>query len=277
MPSHVPLTLCPIFPQIHTEAVTGVVGRAELLASVMYLMAILFYSKSSNKKSPRSTRWRHLAGTMMCTVMATLCKEQGITVVAVCAVYEMFVDQKLLPRDFLPSSQKAQTKGQTSGSSPPRKTKSQGIPKWIACSCQRLCVLIAGTLMLLLFRLKIMGAKLPVFTKFDNPAAVSPSPTKQLTLSYLVSVNLGLLLGPIDLCCDWTMNTIPLVESVLDPRNLATLATVCLLVMLAHSFFYSTIHRHSSIVILSLALMVFPFLPASNLFFPVGFVIAERK
>jgi len=26
----------------------------------------------------------------------------------------------------------------------------------------------------------------------------------------------------------------------------------------------------------SLALMVFPFIPASNLFFPVGFVVAER-
>lgn len=35
------------------------------------------------------------------------------------------------------------------------------------------------------------------------------------------------------------------------------------------------VHRRR-IVLLSLVMLVIPFLPASNLFFPVGFVVAER-
>ena len=83
----------------------------------------------------------------------------------------------------------------------------------------------------------------PFLCRFDNPAAVSPAPTKQLTFNYLLPVNAWLLLNPSELCCDWTMGTIPLVESFLDARNLATLAFYGLLGLLAyHSLRYS----HSS-------------------------------
>ena len=34
--------------------------------------------------------------------------------------------------------------------------------------------------------------------------------------------------------------------------------------------------RHHKIVLMGAAMVIFPFLPASNLFFPVGFVVAER-
>lgn len=60
--------------------------------------------------------------------------------------------------------------------------------------------------------------------RFDNPASVAPTPTRQLTYNYLAAVNLRLLFLPFDLCCDWTMGTIPLIESLLDIRNFATLA-----------------------------------------------------
>lgn len=63
------------------------------------------------------------------------------------------------------------------------------------------------------------------FRRFDNPASVSPTPTRQLSYNYLVSVNLRLLLFPNDLCCDWTMGTIELLKSICDVRNLMTLAS----------------------------------------------------
>lgn len=66
-------------------------------------------------------------------------------------------------------------------------------------------------------------------SRFDNPAAVSPSPVRQLTFNYLLPVNAWLLLNPSELCCDWTMGTIPLVESVLDVRNIATVTFFCFL------------------------------------------------
>ncbi|KAG8148266.1 putative Transmembrane and tetratricopeptide repeat containing 3 protein [Naja naja] len=106
----------------------------------------------------------------------------------------------------------------------------------------KLIVLMFSTLLLVVIRVQVIQSQLPVFTRFDNPAAVSPSPVRQLTFNYLLPVNAWLLLNPSELCCDWTMGTIPLVESMLD----------------------------------ALCLIVLPFIPASNLFFPVGFVVAER-
>lgn len=83
----------------------------------------------------------------------------------------------------------------------------------------------------------------PVLCRFDNPAAVSPTPTRQMTFNYLLPVNAWLLLNPSELCCDWTMGTIPLVESFLDLRNLATLLFYTCLTLLAH---HSLRHRHGS-------------------------------
>lgn len=70
--------------------------------------------------------------------------------------------------------------------------------------------------------------------RFDNPASVSEWPTRYLTYNYLVSVNLWLLLFPCDLCCDWTMGTIPLVENITDKRNFATLASYLVVLMLVY-------------------------------------------
>ena len=42
-------------------------------------------------------------------------------------------------------------------------------------------------------------------------------------------MNAWLLLNPSELCCDWTMGTIPLIESFLDVRNLATFIFFCFL------------------------------------------------
>lgn len=58
--------------------------------------------------------------------------------------------------------------------------------------------------------------------RFDNPATNQMSPYRQLTYNYLASVNMWLLICPAYLCCDWTMGTVPLIDSFLDYRNLYT-------------------------------------------------------
>ena len=64
-----------------------------------------------------------------------------------------------------------------------------------------------------------MGGQLPVFTRFDNPAAVADTPWRQLSLNYMLPLNAWLLLDPSWLCCDWTMGTVPLIDSFTDPRS----------------------------------------------------------
>ncbi|KAJ8894958.1 hypothetical protein PR048_000266 [Dryococelus australis] len=147
---------------------------------------------------------------------------------------------------------------------------------WMSDMTKRLAVLSATTVCLLMIRLQIMGSKLPIFTRFDNPASVAETPTRQLTYNYLVSVNLWLLLFPCDLCCDWTMGTVPLVTSVFDPRNLVTLASYLGVLVVLYTAVVSENRQQATVLFMSLAMLVLPFLPASNLFFPVGFVVAER-
>ncbi|XP_077528766.1 protein O-mannosyl-transferase Tmtc3-like isoform X2 [Haemaphysalis longicornis] len=276
---------------VHTEAVTGVVGRAESLSSVFFLLAFLAYTRAADKW--KRTEWRPLAACVVLMVVATLCKEQGITVVAVCFVYEIFVIHEMRPADVLRGIRSLLVAGRsgTNGgccSSPSARSPSPTLSSrsWLKDCLQRICVLSLGAFLLLAARLKIMGAQLPVFTKFDNPAAVAPTPVRQLTYQYLLPVNAWLLLCPHALCCDWTMGSVPLVLSVSDPRNAATLALYVTLGALAYVALFSSRHRlqlggegsagHDNVIFLSLSLLVFPFLPASNLFFPVGFVVAER-
>eukprot|EP00057_Strongylocentrotus_purpuratus_P013220 XP_011667694.1 PREDICTED: transmembrane and TPR repeat-containing protein 3-like [Strongylocentrotus purpuratus] len=249
---------------VHTEAVTGVVGRAELLSSIFMLLSFMAYVKAAEANS--TTDWKYMSWSALLIVMATASKEQGITVAGICCIYEIFYVQKFSHKAFMqhPTSRGSKT----SRSSSPN---SQAL--WRAAP--RLGFLIASSGLLLWGRMIIMGAKLPSFDRFDNPAALSPFQTRRLTHLYLLPVNAWLLLCPSTLLCDWTMGTIPLVTSLSDPRNLATLLLVtCLFLLVLYAVFAE--EKISCQLIMALSFLVLPFLPASNLFFPVGFVVAER-
>lgn len=101
------------------------------------------------------------------------------------------------------------------------------------------------------------------------------TPYRQFHWLYLCFVNSWLMLAPSFLCADWTMGTVPLIDTLTDPRNLATVATFISITALG-LYAISGSKKSHKIVIFALALIVFPYIPASNLFFPVGFVVAER-
>ncbi len=233
---------------IHTEAVTGVVGRAELLSSVFFLMSLLHYIQSQNGSKML------LVSSMMFAACAMLSKEQGITVLGVLVIYEVFVVQHSVWQSLLNNNNKKSTNG-------------------YSIFLLKLATIIVTGIGLMGLRFGIMGQTLPVFTNFDNPASYADFPAKQLTWTYLTPVNFGLLLSPAQLLCDWTMGTIPLVNDLADPRNLVTLT---FFVVFGHLALASLINFKEASLLVSLALLGLPFLPASNLFFPVGFVVAER-
>lgn len=215
-----------------------------------------------------------------------------------------------------------------------------------------LLMLLFCSVGLLFLRFCLMGSKPPEFAPSDNPAADSKSfLTRTLTFHYLLTLNLWLLLCPYILSFDWSMNSIPLVESLGDSRNIITIAFYCGLLYIAiyilkhishcthvttelhsmqhsslqnshsvtHSSKVTKIHRNGTAeshlhpprvlngtrgrlknfvepanhqnmtitgednnkssldcIIFSLAIIIVPFIPATNLFFYVGFVIAER-
>ena len=120
---------------VHTEAVTGVVGRAELLASVFFLLVFLQYGKMCRQSG--GLRWRGMMLVCLMIAVAMLSKEQGITVIAVCVLHEVILAQCLTPRGLLSMAAAA---------------SKSGPPTWI----KRLIVLTVAGLGLMLLRLKVM-------------------------------------------------------------------------------------------------------------------------
>lgn len=245
---------------IHTEAVAGVVGRAESLSAVFFLLCLLAYKQCCKEDNKTNYNW--LLTSLLLCVATVLCKEQGVTVVAVCLVYDVFLARKLnlsrcigLLRDTLTG-------------------KAFSHP-WFPSLIVRVVAVVIFFVGVMAARLRIMAAALPTFVIHDNPALGAPTPTRQLTWLHLCFVNVWLLLTPSKLCPDWTMQTVPLVETVFDPRNLATLTVFAAVLALG---LYGVLgqHREHKAVLMGLSLIIFPYVPASNLFFPVGFVVAER-
>uniref|UniRef100_A0A4X2KAJ1 Transmembrane O-mannosyltransferase targeting cadherins 1 n=1 Tax=Vombatus ursinus TaxID=29139 RepID=A0A4X2KAJ1_VOMUR len=80
---------------IHTEAVTGIVGRADVLACLLFLLAFLSYSRSMDllyigECFPPKTSPFFLLLSLFLGTCAMLVKETGITVFGVCLVYDLF-------------------------------------------------------------------------------------------------------------------------------------------------------------------------------------------
>lgn len=68
------------------------------------------------------------------------------------------------------------------------------------------------------------------FTESDNPTLFHPDFwTRFRTYSYLCALNARLLLSPNTLCYDWSMDSIPRIESWWDMRNVETLTFALIL------------------------------------------------
>ncbi|XP_035497639.2 protein O-mannosyl-transferase TMTC2 [Scophthalmus maximus] len=305
---------------IHTEAVAGVVGRADEGAALFFLLSLLCYMRHCTLRG-HAGPWR-LAAWLLCSLACAACsmlwKELGVTVLALSALYDVCVFHRLKLRQVIVLLYKRKN----------------------VHLLLNVFLLAAWGAVLLACRFYWMGNKPPNFSNSDNPAADSPSPlSRTLTFFYLPVVNFWLLLCPDTLSFDWSMDALPLVRSLTDGRNLHTAVFYVGLLSLAwfglrtrhaargkdtngkahhytngrngssngHSYQYNN-HEHmnnshagtsspsngatngtkhhyeirtplpttENVVVFSLGLLAIPFLPATNLFFYVGFVIAER-
>ncbi|XP_027700262.1 protein O-mannosyl-transferase TMTC1 isoform X1 [Vombatus ursinus] len=313
---------------IHTEAVTGIVGRADVLACLLFLLAFLSYSRSMDllyigECFPPKTSPFFLLLSLFLGTCAMLVKETGITVFGVCLVYDLFslphnrgkwsnqeVQQWISHQPvaselaLLPSSHKENAKQHPKGTwnscpsllpteqknvIPVSRPAMWNILRYLTANSNQksLCVtrpflkraalVISYVIVTLYFRMWIMGGSMPLFSEQDNPASFSPYVlTRFLTYSYLLAFNTWLLLAPITLCYDWQVGSIPLIETIWDVRNLATLLLVVVMLFLILHCLTAFKNLEHNEVLVGLLFLVFPFLPASNLFFNVGFVVAER-
>ncbi|KAJ0069959.1 hypothetical protein NL108_017663, partial [Boleophthalmus pectinirostris] len=249
---------------VHTEAVSGVVGRADVLAALLFLLSFLCYTSVSLSSSPSSSSAVCLVVSLALGTCAMLVKETGVTVFGVCLLYDALLVSR---RPLLSGS------GRGSG-------RGSGLRQLLRESSpllKRTALVTAHVCVILSVRLWLMGGSMPLFSEQDNPASFSPRLlTRFLTYSFLLAFNAWLLLAPVTLCYDWQVGSIPLVESLWDPRNGATVFLLLVLLLLCTTCAHAIQRQQGREVVVGLLFLVFPFVPASNLFFRVGFVVAER-
>ncbi|XP_068124093.1 protein O-mannosyl-transferase TMTC4 isoform X2 [Hyperolius riggenbachi] len=249
---------------VHTECVAGIVGRADLLCALFVVLSFLGYCKSlpGFKQENTSVVWVLLS--VFLGAMAMLCKEQGITVLGLNAVFDVFVICKL---NMLECIQKVLHRHKTPETFSYLK---KGL-------LTRISILVIGGICVLSVRWRMMGTGPPAFTDVDNPASFADSLlVRVINYNYYYALNGWLLLCPWWLCFDWSMGCIPLIKSLSDFRIMAPAALWFCLFGLMYQALFSNNGQTRRILTMGMGFLIIPFLPASNLFFRVGFAIAER-
>ncbi|XP_030370493.1 protein O-mannosyl-transferase TMTC4 [Scaptodrosophila lebanonensis] len=225
---------------VHTEAVSGIVGRAELMFGLIYLLCLLLTVASSDG----TQRWSSVGMVLLLTGIGMLFKETAVTIPLACVLVDYF--QNVYYAQPL-------------------------VAQWPLIKSQhRYKIYVAGTTLLLVLRLWWQNFETPEFKPVDNPIAHHEHPLiRVLSQHYLYIVNLWLMICPQWLCFDWALGCLSLVSTIWDLRLQAVIAFYSFILVSFLNF------RRLAGLILSLALMIIPFLPAAG-FIRVGFVIAER-
>ncbi|XP_052873256.1 protein O-mannosyl-transferase TMTC1-like [Anopheles cruzii] len=235
---------------IHTEAVTGIVGRADVLACIFFLISLLVYHGRCHEPDMNSLWLSIVLGGL-----SMLAKETGITVFVLNVAYDAYRNWPALKRTVRDMRWSEET--HQFGRRVSRVLLSMGV--------------------LLAVRLALLQGSLPRFSQQDNPTAFHPNLyVRLLTFCYLAAFNWWLLLCPSTLSHDWQMGSIPLVTTLSDPRNLLTFIAFGAALLFTYRGLTDGEHQRHVPLVLGLLLLVLPFLPATNLVVTVGFVVAER-
>jgi len=231
---------------IHTEAVTSIVGRAEVLAALFGLLAVLTASWGETAAG-RGAQVALRVGSAMAFVLAVLSKESATTVLPM-----MFFARVLTRRDpFWRGAWRELAAGD-----------------WIAYI---ICLVVALGL-----RHAVLNGSAPLsgslsipVSRLDNPLAfVAPLDRIRSAFGILWDY-FGLLHVPVVLSADYSYNQVPVITSWADPRWLAGAAVTAAL--LAAVF----LHRSAG-VRFAAALPLVTLSVTSNMFFPIGTIKAER-
>jgi tetratricopeptide (TPR) repeat protein len=223
---------------IHTECVTNVAGRADLLAAMAVLAGLLLYTRMNAWTGGR--RWLAAAGLFAIATLGEFSKENAAVLVGVLLLWDL----------------------------------SFGIGQWREGLWRRIPAFSAATAALLLLwwmRLRIFSPlPWPESPYVANPLMGAGFWTARLTALKVIGLDLWLLACPIQLSSDRSFHQIPLS----GPRDIAAWAALLLVsgvltVAVAR-------HRRDPLIFWTAGFAGLTLLPTSNLLFPIGTIMAER-
>jgi tetratricopeptide (TPR) repeat protein len=223
---------------IATEAVTNIIGRADELAALGVLGALLAYIRVSEETGRRRVPW--LGAMMLATALAVFSKENGVIVVALVLLYDVSFRIRRGSRQFY----------------------------WQAYLY--LAIPILAMLGVRWAVLRHSGAMEIPF--LDNPLSAAGLATRWATALRVTGKYLSLLAWPRTLSFDYSYNQIPLLNWQSATWQDAAAAAIVLGLLLAAVFCY----RRNRTGFFLLGFSALTLLPATNLLVITGTILAER-
>ena len=221
---------------IHTEAVTSIVGRAELLAALCALASIAASIHAGKNHGVKSGRWLLLSLTVL--TVGLFCKESVFAAIALCAAVHVWAKQ---PRGATP----------------------------VVAVLLPYTLLAGAYLVFRIFFFRSLTLELPDL--LDNPLAHVPVLPRLETALVILWQYLSLLLVPLRLSADYSFPEIPVVATALDPRFLTAAGVFAALALTLVTAF-----KRAPVLIWAAAFFFIPLGLTANVLFPIGTIKAER-
>ena len=226
---------------VNTEAVTNVVGRADLLAAFSVLFGAWCYLRAAAPGTNRA-RWLALMGTVAC--LGVMSKENAVVIAAFVAIYDFLWQRSSLKTFF-----------------------KESWPGYVA--------LLPGLLLILLIRLWISSTTTVFEEHFlDNPLIGVSRLQRVMTAIGIAGRYLKLLIFPWRLSSDYSFNQIPVYGTGnAGSDTMAWVSLVLMALLLAGVIYFRKRQRLISWGIFFFFAML---LPTSNAIVTIGSIMAER-
>jgi tetratricopeptide (TPR) repeat protein len=244
-PGNAALTASVLFAihPVFTECVSSVVGRAEVLMTLFYLLG-LASGLTWFDRIALGTRWPRgpFLVCLVCYALSLLSKENGVSLpLALIALWSLAVRDQ----------------------GPVRVRLKSLLPLVVG-----LALVLSAYLALRYHVFGTLGLKTQDFEA--NPLRAADLATRLATALYLLGRYLLLFCFPVTLSAEYTYNQIPLLDSLWDPRHLLTLSWLALAAIALAN------RRRHPLLAAAVALYLIAMLPVSNLLYPIGTIFAER-
>jgi hypothetical protein len=237
---------------VATEAVTNIVGRADLMAMFFVLAAFLLHIYGSMAEGGR--RFIYYVLGAFCIFLGLLSKENAIAAIAVFAAFDLVL---LWP------AMRAKAGG-------------RGIWRWLLArlpSCYGFyAVAIAAWFAIRYFVLnsdEFVGSYIASF--IANPLDYAPFLWREATAIVMLGLYLVRLVWPVVLSADYSYNQVPVVTSALNPAFLVSLVALALIILAG-----VLLWRRSPIASFFIWFFFICIAPVSNIFITIGTIGAER-
>ncbi|MBN1347270.1 MAG: tetratricopeptide repeat protein [Phycisphaerae bacterium] len=193
---------------VHTEAVTAIVGRADMAVTLLLVLITWVYLATPPNENVRP--WR-LGAVFLLTAIAVFCKETAFVVLP-------WIVFMVLWRRW------AGSRGPESAKRAARSPARRGRAEWVLIlGAGLVCASALGLRYALFDRLSRPGDWIPMI---DNPLGSASPGQRILTAIGLLGDYLRLLVWPHPLCCDYSYPQIPVAGALTEPAVLVGLAWI---------------------------------------------------